>query len=126
MLRAVLKNIKRIDKNMPSLEERNSIIENNIQYLRDKYQIDPKRLILIEKAVRNALKAKYIESLFLPLESYEKLFDALADFVASSSLIEESQARFTSVNFNDFLLSILFLSATTIIVQENARAIKNN
>lgn len=111
---------------MPSLEERNSIIENNIQYLRDKYQIDPKRLILIEKAVRNALKAKYIESLFLPLESYEKLFDALADFVASSSLIEESQARFTSVNFNDFLLSILFLSATTIIVQENARAIKNN
>lgn len=107
-------------------KRKKEIIETQLHYLEEKFQIDQQELETVRRAVSQALELNPLAALFLPMSYYDELFDVIREFMVSEKILAELK-KFGNYNlFHAILFRTLLETILGLINEDISEMAKQN
>lgn len=107
-------------------KRKKEIIETQLQYLEEKFQIDQQELETVRRAVSQALELNPLAAMFLPLTYYDELFEVIGEFIVTEKILTELKKSGNNNLFHTILFRTLLETILGLINEDISEMAKQN
>lgn len=107
-------------------KRKNEIIEYQLQYLEEKFQVDPQELETARRALAETLELNPLAVLFLPMTYYDELFEVIGEFLVSNEVLTELKKSGNTNLFHTILYRTLLETMLGLMNEDISEMAKKN